>query len=125
MSNIEFGKIGEAYALKYLVSMRHKIIKTNFAWRGGEIDIISYDNLHSQLVFTEVKTRSGSTYGYPEESITYAKAKRLTKTALHFLGKELRRKISWRIDLIALKLTKKGVMKSISHLTNILNDLYE
>lgn len=122
MDNKELGKIGENYAVELLDALGHKIIKTNFTWREGEIDIISYDRWNKELVFTEVKARTGNSFGSGEESLSYKKMDRLIKTALHFLGSFVEKKMSWRMDLIALKLTKKGAMRSLSHFQNILDE---
>lgn len=122
MTTKELGQIGEKYALQWLTATGHKIIKTNFTWRQGEMDIISYDTWNKELVFTEVKSRTGNSFGDGEESLSHQKIERLIKTAFHFMGSFMRQKMSWRMDLIALKLTKKGVMRNISHFKNILDE---
>ncbi|MCR4324789.1 MAG: YraN family protein [Candidatus Curtissbacteria bacterium] len=67
MTNI--GKIGEDAAVKFLQKNGYKIIEHNFRIRGGEIDIIAKDG--KTLVYVEVKTRSTSAFGLPEEAVGY------------------------------------------------------
>lgn len=43
MNKTEFGKIGESITCKYLFQNHYKIIDKNYYYRGGEIDIIAYD----------------------------------------------------------------------------------
>ena len=43
MNKTEFGKIGESITCKYLCQNHYKIIDKNYYYKGGEIDIIAYD----------------------------------------------------------------------------------
>lgn len=58
MNKTEFGKIGESITCKYLCQNHYKIIDKNYYYKGGEIDIIAYDEDKNEIVFIEVKTRS-------------------------------------------------------------------
>lgn len=77
------GSRGESVALKFLEMRGMKILHTN--WRAGkrEIDIVAMDGKY--LVFCEVKTRSDSRFGYPEDSIDSAKQKHLYEAGREFL----------------------------------------
>lgn len=78
--------IGNRYedmAASYLTKKGHSILKRNFSCRHGEIDIISTDK--DTLVFTEVKFRTRSCYGYPEEAVNYHKQMQICKTALYYM----------------------------------------
>ena len=120
MHNQEIGKIGEGYAEKYLISHDYQIIKTNYHCRHGEIDIIAIDTPKRELVFTEVKTRTSSLFGEPQESVTYHKKQKILKTALHFLNSSSqKRSISWRADVIAIKLDKQRKFVNLDHFKNI------
>lgn len=79
----ELGKKGEELTCFYLESLGYRILKRNFRYTNGEIDIIAEDN--GELVFIEVKTRSNNRYGEPSESITKIKKKHLYRTAQLYL----------------------------------------
>lgn len=74
-----FGKRGEDLAQKFLEEKGYKIIKRNFTFGKGEIDIIAKDG--DCLVFVEVKTRANYELGEPEYAITQRKQKQLKKIA--------------------------------------------
>ena len=112
------GAKGEKIATEHLQAKGYKLIATNYRRRQGEIDLIFTDL--GQLVFVEVKTRRSEVYGTPAESIDRRKLEHLQKTAHLYLSENPQYKESWRIDLIAVKLSGKQIC--IAHLKNILND---
>ncbi len=77
------GKRGEAAVADYLTAMGHAILARN--WRSGhlELDIVSLDD--EGLHFVEVKTRTSDCIAQPEESVGYAKQRRLEVAAKRFL----------------------------------------
>jgi len=79
----ELGKQGEEIAARYLKSHGYRVISRNFRSRYGEIDIICTDG--RVVVFVEVKTRTSTNYGSPEESITKVKKEHIRKVALVYL----------------------------------------
>ncbi len=81
--NIDLGKRGEDAAAKFLERHGYEIIARNWTCSAGEADIIARDG--DALVFVEVKTRSNTEKGLPEEAITTAKRKRYEKIAVSFL----------------------------------------
>lgn len=83
-SNRERGLYGEQVALEALEKRGYKLITRNFLARGGEIDLIMEHG--KRLVFVEVKTRRGASFGDPFESITVAKRERLYYTAQVYIS---------------------------------------
>ena len=75
----DLGKTGEALAKKELEASGYRILATNWRYRRAEVDIIAMDG--SILVFIEVKTRSSTVFGQPEEFITPHKEALLTSAA--------------------------------------------
>lgn len=67
----KIGAFGERIAADFLSRRGYKIIDWHFQTRVGEIDLIAEDN--SQIIFVEVKTRTGSNFGLPEEAINREK----------------------------------------------------
>lgn len=79
LNSKKLAKLGEEIAEKLLVSKGYSIIKKNFVFGKGEIDIIAKDG--DCLVFVEVKTRRNFDFGEPEYSITKSKQRQLKKIA--------------------------------------------
>lgn len=73
------GRRGEEIAARYLVAAGMTVVDRNWRCPQGEIDLIARDG--DELVFVEVKTRSGVAFGHPLESITVAKLARLRRLA--------------------------------------------
>ncbi len=77
------GKLGEKLAADYFLKNGYTILEQN--WRHGkwEIDIIAYkDNL---LHFIEVKCRTTTAFGHPEESVTVKKIRHLIDASAEYL----------------------------------------
>ena len=114
------GRWGEAQARLRLEAQGYRVLATNYRCLQGEIDIIVMQG--KEIVFVEVKTRRGGDFGLPEESITPAKASRLTAAAQHYLQTQLpdgqASEAVWRIDLISIYLDKRGKLLSVKHLEN-------
>ncbi|RYG01512.1 MAG: YraN family protein [Chitinophagaceae bacterium] len=73
------GKNGEDSAADYLEKNGFEILERNWRYLRGEIDIIATkDNV---LHIVEVKTRTSTTFGFPEESINDKKLRKLMVTA--------------------------------------------
>lgn len=85
------GDIGEDFAAKLLENSGYRIIARNFATKQGEIDIIALKD--GVMHFIEVKTRTGSQYGYPSDSITKVKQDRIRKAAKSYLSN---RRLQWK-----------------------------
>lgn len=94
------GQQGEAFAVSYLKGLKYKILQTNYRCRCGEIDIIARDG--KVLVFVEVKTRRGSSYGPPQLAVTPFKQRQISKTALTYLLQNRLMDANARFDVIAL-----------------------
>jgi putative endonuclease len=79
----ELGKFGEEKAVEYLLSKGYKIRDRN--WKAGkyELDIVAEKD--GQLVIVEVKTRSTSIFGNPEEFVNNTQIKRIIYAAQHYV----------------------------------------
>jgi putative endonuclease len=75
---------GESLSVCLLERLGHRIIQRNYHSAYGELDIISLDG--EELVFTEVKTRTGISAQTAENCVSIAKRKKLTLTAAQFLA---------------------------------------
>jgi putative endonuclease len=113
----KIGAFGEDIAADFLIRRGYKIIDRHFQTRMGEIDIIAKNN--SQIIFVEVKTRTGRNFGLPEEAINREKKIKLIETARWYLaisGIEIE---NYRIDSIAVEVDKTNKKVRIRHFKNI------
>ena len=90
-----------------------RIVERNFRTRYGEVDLVAEDG--GALVFVEVKTRRGSAYGSPEESVTPKKRARLVTTAETYLQEHGMEQRDWRLDVVGIVLRANGPAE-INHL---------
>ena len=95
------GKKAEQLAEQYLKGRGLKLLDRNFSCKPGEIDLIMIDN--ESLVFVEVRYRQNVRFGFPEETVTLAKQKKLGKAAASYLKfKGIGDKYACRFDIIAI-----------------------
>lgn len=111
------GQLGENLAADYLLKHGYLIRERNYrAPQLGEIDIVAEDN--GCLVYVEVRTRRGSAYGTPEESITVAKKLRLVQLAMYYRQMHADLPSAERIDVVAVELTPAGRLFRIDVIKN-------
>ena len=119
MKRKELGDIGEKLARNFLKKKGYKIRQTNFRCREGEIDIIAEKK--GYLVFVEVRTKTSSGFGSPEESVTFAKKEKLIASALTYLNSHKDLPESWRIDFVAVELDRNGKTTRIELIENAIS----
>jgi len=96
----ELGQQGEDIAARYLKQQGYKILARNYRSRYGEVDIIcSQDRV---IVFVEVKTRTGVSFGSPEDSITRTKQEHIRKVALIYMESFPQSFKEMRFDVIGI-----------------------
>ncbi len=106
MNRKALGEMGERWAREYLERNGYRIRETNFRCREGEIDIVA--DLEGCLAFVEVRTKTGSKFGSPEESVTAAKQEKLVSVAMSYLQTHGDLPSEWRIDVVAIEVSPKG-----------------
>ncbi len=111
MERKRIGALGEKIAADYLVKQGYIIRERNFRTREGEVDIVAEKD--DFLVFVEVRTRTTSGFGTPEESVTPSKQERLIAVAQAYLQAHQDLPPFWRIDVVALELTREGEVSRI------------
>ena len=99
------GRSGEQAAADYLEAGGFRILERNWRCADGEIDIVAVDR-HT-FVVCEVKTRSGTRYGTPLESVSRLKRNRLRRLAVRWLTAHGVHFDQVRIDMV-------GVMRDAS-----------
>lgn len=94
------GRRAEHLAKRYLEKNGYKIIERNVRYPVGEIDLIGIED--RVLCFIEVRSKSSTEWGSPQDSITSAKQQRIIKAARWYLQS---RKIGYsemRFDVVAI-----------------------
>lgn len=122
-SNKETGILGEEMAANFLISRGYRIVEQNFRCKGGEVDIIAQDPGDKSLLFIEVKTRRGLSYGVPQLAVTPFKQRQISKAALTWLGKNRMHDQNARFDVIAILLHTDG-QHAIDHIKNAFDLAY-
>jgi putative endonuclease len=96
------GRWGENIAAAYLEQRGFSILARNVYNRYGEIDLIACA-ADSSLVFVEVKTRTGQSFGDPEEAVDRRKIEHLSATAEAYMVEHPEWSgQNWQIDVIAI-----------------------
>lgn len=125
----KLGKWGEDLAAQYLISHGYTILAHNARTSYGEIDLVaSYTDPHTVLdnavadpvvVFVEVKTRSSTSYGFPEAAINPRKQEHILAAAQAYLQENPDLGGDWRVDVIAIQRHSSGKNPSIEHFENV------
>ncbi|MGN0405406.1 MAG: YraN family protein [Bariatricus sp.] len=90
----------ELLAGEFLTRQGYRILQYNFRCHSGEIDIIAEKGC--ELVFCEVKYRSGACLAAPLEAVHPRKQRRISKTALYYLTITGQTERSCRFDVIGI-----------------------
>lgn len=78
------GARAEAAAALWLQQRDVHLVARNYRCKAGELDLVGLDG--STLVFVEVRLRGARSLAGAAESVTFAKQRRLTLAAAHFLA---------------------------------------
>ncbi len=113
------GRWGEARAAAYLEARGYRILARNQRTPYGELDLIALRA--GQVVFVEVKTRSGRAFGHPEEAVTPRKQAHLLAAARHYLQSHPALPADWRVDVVAVYRPAADLPPEILHFENILS----
>lgn len=112
----KLGQRGEEIAISYLRQQGYTILARNWRCPVGELDIVAREG--EMLAFVEVRTRRGSRFGTPEESITLPKQAKLIEVAQTYLQEAGLQDVAWRIDVIAIEAGRRGEVKRLNLIRN-------
>ncbi|MEH6304052.1 YraN family protein [Olivibacter sp. CPCC 100613] len=98
------GSDGEQAALQYLLQQHHYLVKQNWRYKHLEVDLIMKDG--SELVFVEVKTRSGGDFGLPYEAVNWQKQRKLSQAATIYI-RQHRYEGEIRFDIVSIFVNKE------------------
>lgn len=109
----ELGKKGEQLAVDFLLQHGYAIVKRNYRFQKAEVDIIA--KKEDTLAIIEVKTRSTTDFGNPQDFVKPKQIQRLVKAVDEYVTvNDL--DVEVRFDIIAI--TKQGNGFNIEHLEN-------
>jgi len=113
------GTMGEQIAACYLILKGYRIIERNFRSGHLEIDLVVHDG--DCLVFVEVKTRRGNSFGGAIAAVVPRKISNMRRAARGFLdrlpGTFMFREI--RFDLIAIDIDARNDTMVLRHVKGI------
>ena len=112
---IKIGSKGENLAADFLRRKGFKIVAQNYRFRRAEIDLIVQKE--NWIIFVEVKTRSSTNFGEPEEFVDDHKVRNIFKAAEEYIFSN-----NWlghiRFDIVSVKLGREVV---IDHFEDAIN----
>ncbi len=109
----ELGRKGEDLAIDFLLQKGYKILERNFRYKKAEVDIIAEKN--NLLSVIEVKTRSSTYYGNPEDFVKPKQIKNLVAAINEYVtSNDL--DVEVQFDIIAI--VKEKSETKIEHLEN-------
>lgn len=101
MNKRKVGFDKEEMAAQHLIENGYEIIERNFYTKFGEIDLIAKDQ--GCLVFLEVKYRSSTKFGYPEEAVDRNKMQKMIRCAgFYLLKNRIEEGVPSRFDVVAI-----------------------
>jgi len=98
----DLGRRGESIAKAHLEADGYEIMDENWCHGKAEIDLIAYKD--RQIIFVEVKTRSGSAFGQPQDFVDRRKQKLLATAAAEYIYL-MNHQGELRFDIIAILFT--------------------
>ena len=90
------GKKGEKLVAAYLKKRGYRLLACNYVTPFGEADLIAKDK--DEIVFVEVKTRTGENFGLPKEAVGVVKQRRYYQIA-KFYGLQTGEEPNARFDV--------------------------
>jgi putative endonuclease len=112
---IKTGAKGEDLAAQFLMAKGFEIVARNFRFKRAEIDlIVKRDNW---VIFVEVKTRTSTTFGEPEEFVDDTKVNLIFDAAEEWVYSN-----NWhghiRFDIVSVKLGREPLVEHFEDAIN-------
>ncbi|HSW30819.1 MAG TPA: YraN family protein [Longimicrobiales bacterium] len=111
MSEVEnpghaLGRWGEGRAARFLERRGWTILARNYRFGRREVDLVVLrDGL---LAFVEVKTRAGTGFGSPQDSITLLKRREIEAVAAQFVDRHRLHALAVRFDAMAILVRRRA-----------------
>ena len=111
-----FGNRSERAAARYLRRLGCRILTRNYSCPQGELDLVVEDA--GCVVFVEVRSTERVDASRPAASVNFAKQRRLTDLALHYLKKHKLLDAAARFDVLAISWPPQQKEPRIEHFRN-------
>jgi putative endonuclease len=96
----DLGKKSECVAEEFLRRLGYRVVSRNYQCPLGELDLVA---VHKRvIVFIEVRSRSGSQFGSPLETVGFRKQQQVARVALHFLSQKRLHGRDARFDVVGV-----------------------
>jgi len=106
-STKDIGDRGEDLAAEFLKNEGYRVLERNYRFERNEVDLVCLDpDKGGELVFVEVKTRSGSGFGPPEASVTDEKKRSLIEVSRAYLHERQLEGAPSRFDVVGIVLAE-------------------
>jgi putative endonuclease len=110
---VGLGRRGELLAARTLKKYGFKIVTQNWHCPDGEVDLVACRD--KEWYFVEVRTRRGTRYGTPEESVTPHKRARMEAVARRYLCENVAEDdVGWHLSFVAVGLDRRGHLERIT-----------
>lgn len=117
MTTNDVGDRGEDLAATFLEDAGYRVLERNYRFERNEVDLVCYDpDAGGEIVFVEVKTRTGSGFGPPEASVTEEKQASLIEVSRAYLHERNLQGAPARFDVVGIVLS--GADPQIDHYEN-------
>lgn len=102
----DIGDRGEAAAAEFLRDAGYRVLDENYRFERNEVDLVCYDpRKGGEIVFVEVKTRSGTGFGPPEAAVTDEKRASLIEVSRAYMHERQLEGAPARFDVVGVLLT--------------------
>jgi putative endonuclease len=117
------GKWGETVAAAYLEERGYQVLERNAYTPYGELDIVAREHTPEGVivVFVEVKTRTTTRFGYPEQAVDAHKQEHLLSSAQHYLQERPELEDAWQVDVIAVRRLTSARDPEIEHFRDVIS----
>ena len=110
---VGLGRRGETLAADALHQRGFEMVTRNWHCPEGEVDLVA--RKADEWYFFEVRTRRGTSYGSPEESVGERKLMRMEEVARRYLGEEVTAlDAMWHLGLVAVLMDRRGRLQRIT-----------
>ena len=112
MTAAEVGREGERIAAEYLEAKGYRTMDQNYRFGREEIDLVMFEPTPEddggEIVFVEVKARTGTGFGRPEDAVDEAKQKAIRRVAEAWLHERKMFPSPVRFDVVAVLFASGG-----------------
>lgn len=102
----DIGDRGENIAASFLRDAGYRVLERNYRFERNEVDLVCLDpRKGGEIVFVEVKTRSGTGFGPPAASVTKEKREALIEVSRAYLHERQLEGAPARFDVVGVLLS--------------------